>query len=271
MNFQASESAIVHGFQAFYYELLRQKEKALSLCFSPEISEQSSAEPNATDDDDLRKKNEIDSTVIEIQKKMLYVIESVTNTMRLKSRSSPKYVADAKYIMTVLADEIFLNMRWEGAKFWRFTILEKQLFQTEVAGDKFFAMMDEIVVSVEDNDIAFLYLMALSLGFKGRYRGMDSAEEHISWYKDRLYALLNTRPARLFFPGRPRIIESCYEYTNTTSNESYLPDSRFWSWCIISIVFLYIVVSYCVWYGITGEMGDILREIAKQTRQGPMV
>ncbi|MDR0695515.1 MAG: DotU family type IV/VI secretion system protein [Holosporales bacterium] len=270
MNFQASESAIVHGFQTFYYELLRQKEKALSLCFSPEISDNPSAEPGAKDDD-LKKKNEIDGTVIEIQKKMLHVIESVTNTMRLKSRGLPKYVVDAKYIMTVLADEIFLNLRWEGAKFWRFTLLEKQLFQTEIAGDKFFSMMDEIVSSVEDNDIAFLYLMALSLGFKGRYGGVENAEEHISWYKDRLYILLNTRPVRLFFPGKPMMIESCYEYTNTTDSESCMPDSRFWSWCIISTVFLYIVISYCVWYGITGEIGDLLREIAKQTRQGPVI
>ena len=35
MSFRASDSALVHGFQAFYYELLRQKEKALSMFFAP--------------------------------------------------------------------------------------------------------------------------------------------------------------------------------------------------------------------------------------------
>jgi type VI secretion system protein ImpK len=237
--------------------------------FTPEISEPPSNA--ATNGEGLKRQNEVDSTVIEIQKKMLHVIETITNTMRMKSRILPKQIADSKYIITILTDEIFLNLRWEGAQFWRFTLLEKQLFQTEVAGDKFFSMMDEIVASIEDNDVAFLYLMALSLGFKGRYRGVEGAEEHIAWYKSRLYALLNPRPARLFFPGKSKMIEACYEHTNTTSNESYLPDSRFWSWCIISIVFVYIAISYCVWYGITGEMGSVLREIAEQIRQGPTI
>jgi type VI secretion system protein ImpK len=270
MNFQASENAIVHGFQAFYYELLRQKERALSMFFTPEISE-TPAQDSALKNENLKTQNEIDGVVIEIQKKMLYIIENVTNTMRLKSRILPKHIADSKYIITILADEIFLNLRWEGAKFWRYTLLEKQLFQTEVAGDKFFSMMDEVVSSVEDNDIAFLYLMALSLGFKGRYRGIGNADEHLAWYKSRLYALLNTKPARLFFPGKARMIDSCYEHTNTINNESSLPDSRFWSWCIIFIVFVYIIISYCVWYDITGEMKDVLREIADQTRRGPVI
>jgi type VI secretion system protein ImpK len=173
--------------------------------------------------------------------------------------------------MTVLADEIFLNLKWEGAKFWRFTLLEKQLFQTEIAGDKIFHMADEIIVDFNNEEMAFLYLMILSLGFKGRYRDMENSDEHISWYKDRLYSMLHTKPSRLFFPGRARMIDSCYEYTNFESNTSSLPDSRFWSWCILSIVFLYIIISYLVWYNITGEIGDLLHKIAAQTRQGPLI
>jgi type VI protein secretion system component VasF len=119
--------------------------------------------------------------------------------------------------------------------------------------------------------MAFLYLMSLSLGFKGRYRDMDEANQHISWYRDRLYSVLHNKSSRLFYPGRSRIIESCYEYTNTECNNSTLPDIRFWSWCIISIVFLYIIISFCVWYSITSEINDVLQNIADQTRQGPLI
>ncbi len=269
MSFNASESAIVHGFQAFYYELLRQKEKALSLYFSPETYENS--EETSIGNNDLKTKNKVEGSVVEVQKKLLTIIGNVSNTMLAKSRINPRFIADAKYIMAILTDEIFLNLRWEGSKFWRYTLLEKQLFQTELAGDKFFSMLDEVITDLNNEEMAFIYLMVLSLGFKGRYRDIENSDEHINWYKDRLYSMINTKSARLYFPGRSYMIESCYEYTYTQSDESHLPDAKFWSWCVVSIVFLYIFISYFVWSNITGEISDVLNKIAEQTRQGPLI
>lgn len=260
MSFQASESAIVHGFQAFYYELLRQKEKALSMFFAPKKEEESDAD-----------NSEVEGYVVGIQKKLLSIIENVTNTIHAKSRINPKFVGDAKYIMAVLADEIFLNLQWEGAKFWRYTLLEKQIFQTEIAGDKFFTMLDEIVTDFNNEEMAFLYLMALSLGFKGRYRDIKNSDEHIGWYKDRLYSILNTKSARLYFPGRSHMIESCYDYVYAENDNSQLPDYRFWAYCVLSVVFAYILISHFVWADITDDIGEILSKIAEQTRQGALV
>ena len=268
MSFNACESPIVHGFQAFYYELLRQKEKALSSFFSPEAADTST---NSEDTGTTKETNVVEGCVVGIQKKLISIIENVSNTMRAKSGINPKYISDAKYVMAVLADEIFLNLRWEGAKFWRYTLLEKQIFQTEIAGDKFFSMMDEVISDFNNEEMAFLYLMTLSLGFKGRYRDIENSDEHLGWYKDRLYSILNTKSARLYFPGRSHMIESCYEYTNTENDESLLPDYRFWSWCVLTVVFVYIVVSYIVWAGITDDISEILSKISEQTRQGPLV
>jgi type IV/VI secretion system ImpK/VasF family protein len=270
MTLNTNESAVIHGFQAFYYELLRQKEKALSLFFT---SEQLSPSETTGDDgvDNLKKKNEVEGCVVEIQKKLLTVIVEITNDMLLKSRSSPKITADAKYVMTIFVDEIFLNLKWEGAKIWRFFLLERQLFQTEVSGDKFFSMVDEITTDQTNEEMAFLYLMTLSLGFKGKYRDIEDSDEHLSWYKNRLYSMLHNKPTKLFFPGRSHMIESCYEHTCTENGNSYLPDVRFWSWCIISIAFLYIIISYCVWDNITGEIKDILNKITEQVKQGPLI
>ncbi|MDR2458726.1 MAG: DotU family type IV/VI secretion system protein [Holosporales bacterium] len=271
MSFNTSDSAIVHGFQAFYYELLRCKEKALSLYSSYDASV--STQETSTGASDVTKQNgdNIEGAVVAIQKRMIKVIEDVTEVMLVESRSAPRYVGDAKYIITVLADETFLNLKWDGATFWRMTLLEKQLFQTEVAGDKFFSMADEIIVDVRNEEMAFLYLMALSLGFKGKYRGTTNSDERITWYKSRLHAMLNTKQSRLFFPGRTHMISSCYEYTHFESDDSYLPDHRFWSWCIASVVVGYIIVSYIVWCGITGEIGDLLKQISNQTKQGPLI
>ena len=267
MSFRASESAVVHGFQAFYYELLRQKEKALSMFFAPTESFASTK----SEQTDATANNEVEGHVVVIQKKLLAIIENVTNTIQAKSRINPRFIGDAKYIMASLADEIFLNLQWEGAKFWRYTLLEKQLFQTEIAGDKFFTMLDEIVTDFSNEEMAFLYLMALSLGFKGRYRDIENSEEHIGWYKDRLYSILNTKSARLYFPGRSHMIESCYDYTYIENDNSQLPDYRFWTYCVLGVVFAYILISYFVWADITDDIGEILSKIAEQTRQGALI
>lgn len=260
MSFRASESVVVHGFQAFYYELLRQKEKALSMFFSP-----------VKDGENESENNEVEGYVVGIQKKLISIIENVGAMIHAKSRINPQFVGDAKYIMAVLADEVFLNLQWEGAKFWRYTLLEKQIFQTEIAGDKFFTMLDEIVTDFNNEEIAFLYLMALSLGFKGRYRDIENSDEHIGWYKDRLYSILNMKTARLYFPGRSHMIESCYDCTYTENNNFQLPDYRFWTYCVLAVVFAYILISYFVWANITDGICEILSKISEQTRQGAMI
>ena len=83
--------------------------------------------------------------------------------------------------------------------------------------------------------------------------------------------MIHSKSSRLFYPGRPHMIESCYEYTDIENNDSALPDARFWSWCILGVVFIYIIISYGVWYNITDEIGDVLHKIAEQTRQGPLI
>ncbi|MDR1233689.1 MAG: DotU family type IV/VI secretion system protein [Holosporales bacterium] len=276
MSFAANESAVVHGFQAFYYALLRQKERALSLYFSHDFSQDPDIDNDSTEEPDgesTKKQNEVEGAIVAIQKNLMDVINNSMDMIYAKSRLPHHLITDVKYIMTVLTDEIFINLRWDGAKYWRFSLLEKQFFQSEVAGDQFFKMLDEIVYNYDlhTEEMAFLYLMTLSLGFKGRYRDMDSANEHIAWYKDRLYSMLHSKSSRLFYPGRQHIIESCYEYTSTENNNSNLPDAKFWSWCIISVFVLYIIISYCVWYSITSDIDDVLKSIIEQTRQGPLV
>ncbi|MDR0630800.1 MAG: DotU family type IV/VI secretion system protein [Holosporales bacterium] len=272
MGVRASESAIMHGFQAFYYELLRQKEKALSLYF---VTKPLSG-PDAIEEEKQKtsqKQLEIEGAIVTFQKKIISTIEDITNMIMSKSRLPHVLIADVKYIMSVLADEVFINLRWEGAPYWRFTLLEKQIFQTEVAGDRFFALLDEMIANYNSNneEVLFIYLMALSLGFKGRYRDCEDSDTQILWYKDRLYSMLHTKPSRLFYPGRTQMIESCYEFTNTEHNDSQLPDVKFWSWCVIGVLFVYIIVSYGIWHNITDEINNVLSKIAEQAKSGLLV
>lgn len=274
MAFRASNSPIVHGFQAFYYELLRQKEICLSKFFS---KENSSEDPNVTDDPEVIQaggnSSEVEGLIVTVQKKLITTLDKIFEVISSKSRINAKILEEAKYVMTVLADEIFINMNWDGAKFWRFSLLEKQIFKSEVAGEKFFMFLDESISEINsiNEEMAFLYLMSLSLGFKGRYKGTDNAEEYISWYKDKLYSMLHKKPSRLFYPGRANMIESCYEYTITDGNNQSLPDTHFWTIVITGVVVIYLTISYLVWFGITDEISDVLTAISEQIRRGPLI
>lgn len=265
-------NAIINGFQAFYYELLRQKEKALSFYLTSEIVSPSVDENNFIEKNNENTKenyipnDELEGTIVTIQKKLIMAIDSVVELISSETHLPTQSIRDIRYVLTVLSDEIFLNLNWEGNERWKLYLLERQLFQTEIAGNKFFEMAEE-VITTRNEDMGFLYLMSLNLGFRGKYRDENKADEYIASYKSRLYALVHPLSNRLFYPGRVHLIEQCYEYTYTETCISELPDTKHLATCIISIIIVYIVVSYIVWYDITDDINNLIKQISLQTQQ----
>lgn len=253
MSFNASGSAVVHCFQAFYYELLRQKERALSLYLSSN---------NKINNDKYDK--EIEGLIVTIQKRLINTIETINNTLIEQSRLSSNNIRDVKYIITILADETFINLNWEGTEIWKLYLLEKNLFKTEIAGDKFFDMADIALNDLNNEEMAFMYLIALSLGFKGKYRDVENSEEYLNWYKSKLYSIIHFNKERLFYPGRQHLINSCYEYTCSEGTDKMLPDTNYWIVTIVGIIILYIVISYIIWFNITGDINETIRHMYSQ-------
>ncbi|MBR1944008.1 MAG: DotU family type IV/VI secretion system protein [Alphaproteobacteria bacterium] len=260
MSFNASGSAVVHCFQAFYYELLRQKERALSLYVSGnnKIS-------------DSKYNQELEGLIVTIQKKLISTIETVNNTLVEQSRLPSNNIRDVKYIITVLSDETFINLNWEGTEIWKLYLLEKKLFKTEIAGDKFFNMADNALNDLNNEEMAFIYLVALSLGFKGKYRDVENADEYLNWYKNKLYAIIHFNKEKLFYPGRQHLINSCYEYTCTEGTNKVLPDANYLIFTIISIIMLYILISYIIWFNITGDINTTMLYMDKQVHSKSVV
>ena len=286
MSFNASGSVIVHGFQAYYYELLRQKERALSLSINtkPEdVINDTQNDNNVNNNDDNNEKvidlkiedspelikymSEIEGAIVAIQNKLIKVINDVSNAM--VSKAQLQFSEDAKYVITALTDEIFINLKWEGADLWKLYLLEKKLFKTETAGDKFFEMADNVINSVNNEEIAFLYIMVLSLGFQGKYRDTENAEENVNWYKNKLYSILHVNSKRLFYPGRPHLIDSCYEHTIVDISSSNLPNTRYWSLWLLGVLFVYIIISSIIWFNITDDIKSLLDQITDLTRKSP--
>lgn len=88
----------------------------------------------------------------------------------------------ALYAMASLADELFiLEIDWPGRDAWMDVLLEAKLFHTRNAGVRFFDMAETLLASRSIDalqaDVAAVMVLALRLGFKGKYRGEKSHAE----------------------------------------------------------------------------------------------
>jgi len=103
----------------------------------------------------------------------------------------------AIYVMAALTDEIFiLETDWVGTDAWLDVLLEYRVCHSRIGGTEFFRMADELLGSRArdplESDLAAVLLLALRLGFKGRYRGAGG-EEALRTLRTRLFRLIERR------------------------------------------------------------------------------
>lgn len=165
---------------------------------------------------------------------------------------------EAQYVMAALADDIFLyHLEWPGREVYRANILEYRLFKTRSAGERIFENIDSILRSFDRRqaELAPLYILMLSLGFKGKYRGEEHAAA-IDDYANRLFELIFERPADLHAPNH-QFMPQAYGHT-LTGAPTPLPRLRFsWPLAIAGIFGAYVVVSEILWLAMTSDLGRV--------------
>jgi type VI secretion system protein ImpK len=80
----------------------------------------------------------------------------------------------AQYAAVALVDETVMNSDWQGAEQWRREPLQVHYYDNNLAGEHFFARLDELR-SGADDDLLEVYFICLCAGFQGRFR--DEAAE----------------------------------------------------------------------------------------------
>lgn len=242
------ESLLLEAFQEFYYETLRQKEKALRLS--------ESSDPTQTE-------AVVVELVTKIQSKLIDLLDH--QKKKFPFQAGKPALKSAHYIMAALADDVFLTLKWSGVKAWENSLLEKRLFQTQRAGELFFQNLDDLLKAHDSSqmELAYLYFLALSLGFRGPYRE-ESDQDKIQGYLDQLYGLLQGHGPTLFHKIQEgRLAPSCYDYTATELSTSRLPDIRAWSLCIGGILGAYLFFTYVLWYGFASDLHQVLDTLFK--------
>jgi type VI secretion system protein ImpK len=151
-----------------------------------------------------------------------------------------------KYISAALVDELFiLEFKWWGNEYWESVLLEQQLFKTCVSGEKFFTILEKLLTRSTGNsaqkELAIVFLMALALGFKGKYRNLNE-NTNIDAYKNKLLKLIGRKEESLL-----PMFHNAYDYTIAYPEEKRM--SPLTRWYRIGLIFMliYLILAHFIW------------------------
>jgi type VI secretion system protein ImpK len=158
----------------------------------------------------------------------------------------------ARYAMAALADEILLLdpdlPPWIGRDAWLGVLLERRLFGTNDAGQRFFVLADQVLAASDRSalrlDLASVFLLALQLGFKGRYRGAEGAAR-LAEYRHRLHLVARrSAAAESALPAFPQAYE---QLLVGEKEQRFAPLTRWYAPGVMAAA-AYLLISTGVWW-----------------------
>lgn len=206
----------------------------------------------------MQKKDDLDHAAL--HKSMSSLIKFMLENEELSLGEDLKDVA---YVMAALTDEIFLNMDWDGKQYWEENMLEYRYFGTQIAGDEIFKRINRLVLENEaiSTEKAEIYLQALSLGFRGKYRGLEGEQGEIDAHRKRLFEFIQKNDKSVFLIGS-RLFQKEYTHTIPTIHRKLLPDASIINYISAFFIFMFLVISSVVWLFETRDVRLLLAEIS---------
>lgn len=268
----ATTSFLMQNFQEFYRELLLQKEtaiKTLEDIGEIKMEDLAPSSEQVLSQENKHKDANIETVTDSIQHTFRIMFERFSlNTQNQVGDFAVSHFQDALYAMVALLDETFLSFYWIGKNRWERNLMEKQIFHTQIAGELVFRKVDDLLATNDPvrNDVANIYMMILSLGFKGKYRDEDG-DNQIDWYRQELYKMINRHAPLLFSMGRDHLIPECYDHIISIPAGKGIPDVRSWVTAFAAILLVFIVVSSFLWFKLVRDMDDALGQILTQAQK----
>lgn len=239
-------SFVMRDFEDFYLQLLSYKSRLARSPVTPEEAE--AIAPQAISD---ALKTKLESMAIDASQK--------------GGQYAASYFEEAMFAMAALADEFFLNLTWEGHNYWKDNLLESRLFGTHDAGDLFFKNLDDFL-RVRDpmrRDLAEVYLLALGLGFQGKYRDVEDGGK-LKAYCHQLYVFIHHHEPRSYEKGE-RLFPEVYGFTLEEGQVKYLQDARRWMITFLMVFTVLFIISIGVWKETTSHLQEVVDRILNLT------
>lgn len=275
-------SYLVTWFRAFYNEVIRVKQlieaglpvttQRVSAVRMEELAPAGDV-PEASQEESLMLRADGLDDVLAVRRCLMTVLERQENAAeRIGGEHSFKLYKLAQYVMAALADEVFLNLDWEGRLLWKDHLLEAKLFQTAAAGDRVFNLIDCLLQECDSDALRFLQerepgtvdlakvcLLALVLDFQGRYRYTGNLAP-LAIKRNKLYAFIASQDATLN-PDRPALFPQAYGSTLREGFAEMLPNPIRWIWVLVFVIVTMFVVSATLWNTLTSQLKHELNQI----------
>lgn len=180
--------------------------------------------------------------------------------LRVAGKPTDNYF-EAQYVMAAFADDVFIHLNWEGKRAWTSNLLESALFQSHVAGEMFFDKLDRLLRDRDpaDKSLAAVYLSALSLGFRGKYHGLNDHGK-LRRYRQELFAFVFRQPQDLKSESKIAFPDS-YVKNLRKEKQKKLANPRVWLVVLAFVLVAYFVVSHGMWLSLTSRLESANRQI----------
>lgn len=229
-------SYLIDQFCAFYAELVGMKRRL-------------AGHPGAAPPEGQERSSGADMAAAQmVSRELLAVMESqALDAQRAGGRYAFDLNREAQYLMAALADEVLLNFAWSGRDVWTSCLLEEALFKSRIAGDRFFEQLDDLLRTRDParRDLALIYLLALSLGFEGKYRGTASGPK-LQDYRAALYRFRYARDPDPSEAGR-KLSPQAYAFTVGDARPQQLPYIGRWVLIMVLVFVTMLGISQLVW------------------------
>jgi len=168
---------------------------------------------------------------------------------------------EAQFVMAALADEIFLHLSWEGKEVWNANLLESQFFNSHSAGEIFFEKLERLLENSgpDQTELAKVYLMALALGFQGKYRGTGN-ERELHHFRQKLFSFIARRDPDILKASKS-LFPDAYAHTLDAGSGKRLPDVRQWIVAVALALLVWVIVGHGLWIYLTADLDRAIQQI----------
>lgn len=205
-------------------------------------------------------------TVLVWQNLIALFRRNAVQILRAAGKPTDNYF-EAQYVMAAFADDVFIHLDWEGRRAWTSNLLESTLFQSHVAGELVFEKLDRLLRDRDpvDRSLAAIYLSALSLGFRGKYHGLND-HGMLRRYRHELFTFVFRQPPDLTSDAKVAFPDS-YVSNLKKEKRKKLTNPRVWLAVLAFVVAIYIAASHGVWLRLTSRLEHVNNEIVETEKR----
>jgi type VI secretion system protein ImpK len=212
---------------------------------------------------------------------LAYALRSVldlqaSQALEYRGRQGSDQAEAARYLKVALADEALIALPdWPQRQEWIACPLEYQLYGSRCAGERIFDRINALLQTQPgtQRELAHMYLMALAMGFQGRYRKQEGGQSDLLVWRRKLYRHAFGRwqdNALGGGDGQPdlavRHMPQPYQHTRAGIAPPLLPNPRRWAGYFLLLVLVLLLLSQLAWLSGTLALREELQRVEAQSK-----